>query len=827
MADYTVDELFGKLERADAAGDTEAATVIADEIRRIQGARRSPADFSGVSTGVTSTEAAPQEMQPRGNAVTRALGEIGGRTALRGAAGIYGALGGDAINHYVLDPIDRALFKPEQNLSGLLTGQQPQQRSVLGTGGRTYREAADDLADSLGMRAPQTSGERIASDVGEALTGTGLTLGIGGAVNALTGAGRGAVNRLGQLLTAQPGLQGVSTATGAGASSATREGGGSQGQQLAAGLIGGLAPGVAGATGAATLRGLVRGRDGAGMRRTIQDFGALGATPSVGQASGNRALQGVENILAKAPTSSGVMERFAERQADDIGAGLRQIGGNLSKVADSPAAGRAIQRGIHGPDGFTAKFKATQDALYDRLDEFIPAQTRIDVSNTRQALGELNAQIPGAPNTSRLFQNSRIQGIGNALEQDIAIPSGAQQQLDDALAKIDQLYASRDSAVQDAGRFRAFANDQANRTNQFYPVEGAPRFPGRYSQFPEREAEGMAAAGDALSAAYGNVSRARQIEDTLGQLQAAAAATNGRLPYEAIKKLRTLVGRELQDASLVSDFPRSKFKALYKALSDDLGMAASEAGPDASQAFKRANNYTRMGMDRVEVLDRVIDKHGGPEAVFKAAMSGTKEGASTLRAVMQSIPKDAQRAVTAAVVKRLGLARAGAQNNAGDVFSADTFMTRWNDLSPDAKRVLFDRHGPNFSRDMDTVARVANNIKRGSKVYQNPSGSAHVGAMYTYGAALVGSLFTGGTGLLVAGGLGANGLARVLTSPRAVNWLARTTAMPRGAIPGTINAIRAEGERDSDETLLELAGELEQRVQETAGTDSYQQRQAN
>lgn len=36
MADYTVDELFGKLERADAAGDAEAAKVIADEIRRIQ-----------------------------------------------------------------------------------------------------------------------------------------------------------------------------------------------------------------------------------------------------------------------------------------------------------------------------------------------------------------------------------------------------------------------------------------------------------------------------------------------------------------------------------------------------------------------------------------------------------------------------------------------------------------------------------------------------------------------------------------------------------------------------------------------------------------------
>ena len=56
MADYTVDQLFGKLERADAAGDTEAAKVIADEIRRIQGQSKPRADFSGVKATVSSTE---------------------------------------------------------------------------------------------------------------------------------------------------------------------------------------------------------------------------------------------------------------------------------------------------------------------------------------------------------------------------------------------------------------------------------------------------------------------------------------------------------------------------------------------------------------------------------------------------------------------------------------------------------------------------------------------------------------------------------------------------------------------------------------------------
>lgn len=48
---YTVDELYGKLERADAAGDSEAATAIADEIRSMS----QPASFGNTQTSVDST----------------------------------------------------------------------------------------------------------------------------------------------------------------------------------------------------------------------------------------------------------------------------------------------------------------------------------------------------------------------------------------------------------------------------------------------------------------------------------------------------------------------------------------------------------------------------------------------------------------------------------------------------------------------------------------------------------------------------------------------------------------------------------------------------
>lgn len=712
------------------------------------------------------------------NPEVRGLG-LGARSVMQGAGSLLGAIGGDAFNAYVMP------------------GEQP-----------SYRDAASALADRIGLPAPQNARERVLGDVGEATTGTALTMGGGSLLT-------NAAPPVASFLTAQPRLQAVSTATGAGASSATREQGGSAGEQLAAGLVGGLTPGALSTTTAATMRGLVRGRDGAAMQQNINNFASVGATPSVGQASQNWLVQGAENLLAGGPTSAGVMNRFAERQADNIGDGLQRLGTNLARNASGERAGRAIKRGIHGPDGFTARYKQTQEQLFDRLDDYIPQDKPILVSNTTSALGELNAPIPGAPNVSRFFQNERIQGIGNALGRDLAQPTDASRALDDALGRIDQLYASRDSAMQDMGRFASFANEQAIGAHQFYPVTGAPRIPGRYAPHTQRAAEGRSAAEDAGMVAMGNVSRAQVIEGTLDQLRAAVAATDGRLPYEAIKKLRTLVGREIDNAGLMSDFPRDKWKALYGALSRDLEGAAAEAGPGAVQAFSRANNYTRFGMNRVESIQQVIDKNGGPERIFEAALSGTKDGGSTLRAVMQSVPKEAQKQVTAAVIRRMGMANPGAQDATGEAFSAATFLTNWNKVSPEAKRALFDRHGPQFSRDMDRIARVAENIKQGGKVFANPSGTANRTAAISYGAALVGSILSGNIPTaagVVATGAMANGAARYLTNPNAVRWLARVTPMPRGALVSAIGEIRNQAGRTNDEDLSALADDLEQAV---------------
>lgn len=286
------------------------------------------------------------------------------------------------------------------------------------------------------------------------------------------------------------------------------------------------------------------------------------------------------------------------------------------------------------------------------------------------------------------------------------------------------------------------------------------------------------------------------------------------IPYDAVKNIRSRIGEELSDFALSADRPTAQYKRLYAALSQDMEDAARQRGPEVMQAVKRANGYFRASAERLEQLERVVDKNGGPEKVFQAVMSGTKDGGTTLRAVMQSLPKEGQRAVTGAVIKRMGMATPGHQGAAGDTFSAQTFLTNWNNVSAEAKRALFDRHGQQFSANMDQVAKVAENIRNGSKVFANPSGTANRSAAYGYVISLLGSLGTGHVGAfggLAAGGLSANVLARAFTNPAFVTWLARSTTVPIGALPAQLQTVRQLAEAQGDDSVVEVADALERR----------------
>lgn len=649
-----------------------------------------PLDFSEVTSTVDSTAAGRQADGWRAGPLRDAAFSL--RSVLQGGGSLLGALGGDALGA----------------LETKITG-----RPVA-----SFRDNAGRLADAIGLPQAQTAGDRVLGDVGEALTGTGLTLGAGAALNA----GRAVVptlsnaapaptslptvaQRTGDFLTAQPLLQAISTVGSSGAGGVARESGAGPGGQLAAALAGGLAPAALLQGGAAGVRGAVRGRSGQGMRDTIADFEALGTTPSVGQASGNTNLQGVENLLAGAPTSSGVMRRFAQGQGDDIAKNLGERSRALAADPTRQNAGTAIEKGVAA---FKGDVTARRRALYDAVDQLVPSDTPVRLDRTNAELARLTAVDPGAP------------------------------------------------------------------------ASAASMIPDEVTQL------------------------ARNIASDLGDGGTA-------LPYQTFKDLRSNLGNGLFDFTLTPDRATSQLRGVYRAMGDDIESAVQAQGGKAPAALARANAYFKSTQEQLKQLERVVNKAGGPEKVYNAVMAGAGEGGTTLKRVMEALPDDGKKSLTAAVLNRMGRPTPGQAGLPVEQFSPGTFMTNWSKLSDEARRELFGHYGPGFAKDMDQIARVADNIKGGSQVFANPSGSANRAAAYTYGAALVASLMDVSgvsTASLLGSGAGANVVARAMVNPRFVKWLARATTAPIGSVAGSLASLRNIAANTNDPELQQIAEQL-------------------
>ncbi|MFM0501877.1 hypothetical protein [Paraburkholderia caffeinilytica] len=259
-------------------------------------------------------------------------------------------------------------------------------------------------------------------------------------------------------------------------------------------------------------------------------------------------------------------------------------------------------------------------------------------------------------------------------------------------------------------------------------------------------------------------------------------AGGDNLPYEAVKKIRTLVGEQLEGSGLSPEVPRSKWKSLYAALSKDLDAAATATGdPAAVKAMQRANSFTRAGHARIDdILDSVAKKGAEPEKLFASAVNPAdmQAGATKIATVMKSLSPTERDVVKSTFIRRMGLANAGAQNAEGDAFSSSTFLSNWNRMSPQAKSVMFSSKDGNLRASLDSIAKTADRIKQGGKVLSNPSGTAPVVAATGLVSSVGAAIGTGSPQLaagLLTSAAGANLTARLMTNPRFVSWLARAT----------------------------------------------------
>lgn len=282
-------------------------------------------------------------------------------------------------------------------------------------------------------------------------------------------------------------------------------------------------------------------------------------------------------------------------------------------------------------------------------------------------------------------------------------------------------------------------------------------------------------------------------------------ALGGGVPIGGIRELRSRIGEKLGQFQMDSNFPRAELKRLYGALTKDIEVAVNNAGPKAVKAFNEANTYTKQLHDKIDLLQPIIDK-ATPEKIFTAAMGGQKADTTILRTVVDALPQDAKRELSAAFLKKMGRAVSSGQSSAGDVFSTETFLTNWDKLRGAPKEILFGNYGDSFKKDMDNIVKATDIIRSSSKGLVNYSRTAK---QLVIGGSIM-ALFTAPETLLpVAGGLAISNLAaRALTNPKFVRALANKYDAPQSALPSFITTIVNQAERDDDQDLMEIADGL-------------------
>lgn len=301
-----------------------------------------------------------------------------------------------------------------------------------------------------------------------------------------------------------------------------------------------------------------------------------------------------------------------------------------------------------------------------------------------------------------------------------------------------------------------------------------------------------------------------------------SAGLNEPVPYEVLKRMRSAIGQRLSNPSMVSDIPTGDLKQVYAAISRDMEAAAQAAGPDALKKFQRANRFYSAGIDRIEgslqkLNSQLRTNNATPEQVFLTLERGLKNGPTQIRTVMRSLQPDERKILAGGVIRRLGQPVASQSLSEGSQFSFETFLSNWQRLDPEAKRVMFgfpELRG--IGQSLDALARASSRVRESSRAFANPSGTAGAGVGQTAAFLGGGSALAGGvTGdaafltfpaILALGALGANLTARVMTSPRFVRWLAKSTEVkPNGftAHLGRLSAIAASEPAATKEAILD------------------------
>ena len=249
-----------------------------------------------------------------------------------------------------------------------------------------------------------------------------------------------------------------------------------------------------------------------------------------------------------------------------------------------------------------------------------------------------------------------------------------------------------------------------------------------------------------------------------------AIADPDGLNYSGIKDLRTHLRDMTPDEMVAKGISQAEAKRIYGGLTEDMrGTVLDAGGPDGLSAFDKANHVYDLIAAKRGDLSKIIGvkADAAPEDVFKRVLAkASSKGGADYQALVQArraMGPDSWNEVTSAAVNQMGRAAPEAD------FSGDRFVTAWNNLSPNGKKVLFNSTGrDDLAQSIDDIMTLSKSHKQLMR-YGNPSGTGRVGALTAAAAAAWAAPLTT-LATAVGGRITAGVLASPVAAKSAATW---------------------------------------------------------
>lgn len=240
------------------------------------------------------------------------------------------------------------------------------------------------MEDGLGRDVVRSAGEAVpgALAVGGVLRAGAQSLPAMGQASESIGAG--ALRQMGSSTAAQD--AGFSALSGAGGAIG-QEVGGDTGQMIGA-VATPAAVALAPQMAKSALQGIFGNSKTGQASKVIDDFAAIGETPTVGMASGSPALQQAETVSSSV-MGGGALRKKSESIAANMQKRLAEISDDLSTKEGAEAAGLEIKKGIQGKGGFLDRFRSTSSVLWNKADSLIDESKPVSLTNTKSILDEI------------------------------------------------------------------------------------------------------------------------------------------------------------------------------------------------------------------------------------------------------------------------------------------------------------------------------------------------------------------------------------------------------------------------------------------------------